>query len=83
MKSLDKILYDTFTPRTVKSDPQRKAREEAKKLAANRGFEIERLKDGGFNVWPPKDAVKDNFEGDHFARDWGEVLPMARWYAIN
>lgn len=64
-----------------KADPHRKAREEAKKLAAAHGVEIKRLKDGGFNVWPPKGfAGEDAHEGDHFAHDYSEVLEHVRAY---
>ena len=83
MTTLSKTLSGYFKPVTVRVDTQRKARNESKKLAASRGFEIERLKEGGFNVWPPKDISKDEFEGDHFANDWDEVLQKAQWYATH
>ena len=66
------------------SDPHRKAREEAKKLAAAHGIEIQRFKkdDGiGFNVYPPKGFTgEDLHEGDHYAADWQEVLEHVRAY---
>lgn len=83
MRQLNKMLTGIFKPAPVRGDPHRKAREEARMLAAARGFEIERLKGGGFNVWPPKNIKTDKFEGDHYANDWEDVLPMARWYAEN
>jgi hypothetical protein len=67
--------------RVRKSDPHRKARTEAKALAAQHGVEIEKLRDGGFNVWPPKGYEGDDpHEGDHYAIDWDEVLPKVRAY---
>jgi hypothetical protein len=80
--ALGKMLGKLFTaPATRKPDIQRKAREAAKKLAAQHDIEIERLKGGGFNVWPPKKfAGEDPHEGDHFASDWEEVLEHVRPY---
>ena len=56
-------------PNPQKSDTQRRQREEAKQLAAEHGIEIEKLREGGMNVWPPKGLADclDPFDGDHFA----------------
>lgn len=83
VKALTKALRATFSaPATRKPDSFRAAREEAKRLAAEHAIDIERMRDGGMNVWPPKGrAVDDPFEGDHFACDWGEALRMVRAYA--
>lgn len=85
MPKLDKLLFRAaFTLPTIRKDVHRKARIEAKRLAAARGFEIEKLKDGGFNVWPPKDlAGDDQFAGGHYCNDWDEVVAMARVYAAT
>lgn len=82
MNALGKVLTAAFrAPAARKPDTQRKAREEAKALAVEHGIEIERLRDGGFNVWPPKGFKGDDpHGGDHFANDWVEVLPMVRAY---
>ncbi|MFC5550169.1 hypothetical protein [Massilia aerilata] len=68
-------------PAPRKQDTQRKAREQAKALAHTHGIEIERLRDGGFNVWPPKAfAGDDPHDGDHYAADWEEALAHVRAY---
>ena len=68
-------------PATRKKDTQRTSRERANALASEHGIEIERLRGGGFNVWPPKDfAGEDVHEGDHYASDWQEALEHVRAY---
>lgn len=62
----------------------RKARDEAKRLAALHGIEIETLTGGGWNVWPPEwlpDDERDPFEGDHYANDWPGILEMVAAYS--
>lgn len=84
MKQLQARLTDLFKPpRPRVPDPQRKAREEAKRLAKAAGIEIERI-GAGMNVWPPQ-AYKqpDPWEGDHYAQDWHEALDMVRTYACE
>lgn len=80
--TLGKMVAATFkAPVPRRADPFRKARKEARALAEKHGVQIERLRGGGFNVWPPKGFVgNDPHEGDHFANDWNEVLPMVRAY---
>jgi hypothetical protein len=80
--SLSAALSRTFAaPRARAPDPHRRAREQAKPLAAQHGIEIERV-DSGFNVWPPKAfAGVDPFDGDHYAQDWGDVLARVKAYA--
>lgn len=72
------------TPAKRQADPHRKAREEATKLAAAHGIEIERFKKvdgGGFNVFPPKGFTgEDPHDGNHYAVDWQEVLEHVRAY---
>lgn len=83
MKTLSTSLGRLFKPTpTRKPDAQRKAREEAKRFAALHGIAIEALKGGGMNVWPPRSFhLQDPWEGDHYAQDWSEALPMVRTYA--
>lgn len=81
MKALGKLLAATFTaPAPKNPDTHRKAREEAKRLAALCGCEIEKC-DSGWNVWPPKNAPTDPFDGDHYGQNWTEVLALVRHYA--
>ena len=66
-----------------RQDSQRKAREEANRLADLHGISIERLRDG-INVWPPmaiSDTDRDPYDGDHFANDWSDALEMVQAYA--
>lgn len=67
-KNLGTRLGKLFhAPALRNKDPQRKAREQAKKLATTHGIEIERMREGGFNVWPPEDFKgNDVHEGDHY-----------------
>jgi hypothetical protein len=81
VKTLGKMISGVFKQAPRRLDPHRKAREEAKALAKKHGIEIERLKDGGFNVWPPKSVTIDPHEGDHFVNEWDEVLVSVRLYA--
>lgn len=85
MKTLSTSLSKLFRPTpTRRPDTQRKAREEAKRLAKAHGVGIEALKDGGMNVWPPKSfSGEDPWAGDHFAQDWREALLMVRAYAVG
>ena len=83
MTNLNRMLGRLFTPPPArKPDPHRKDRVEAKRLAAERGIEIEKLRDGGWNVWPPKALhdKDDTFNGDHYCGDWAEVYVMVRHY---
>lgn len=69
--------------KTRSKDIYRKPREKAKALAAEHGIEIEKLTDGGMNVWAP-DSLPENldpFAGDHFANDWSEACSMVEAYA--
>lgn len=86
-KPLNKMSRDIAkmfsAPKKRAPDAQRKQREEAKRLAAEFGIEIEKL-DGGFNVWPQAaiaDTDLDKFSGDHFCNDWKEVNYMVAEYA--
>lgn len=83
LKQLEQALGSVFkSPSPRKPDPQRRQREEAKQLASKHGIEIEKLREGGMNVWPPKalpDCL-DPFDGDHFAEDWTDVLSMVKDY---
>lgn len=84
MKSLRRSLGALFTPRAVRrGDPHRKAREKSTRLALQLGVEVERFREGGFNVWPPKGLADENdpFAGDHYATDWTEVLEHMQGYA--
>lgn len=81
-KKLGAMLGKLFhAPAPRKKDTQRSARERANALATEHGIEIERLRGGGFNVWPPKDfAGEDPHEGDHYASDWHEALAHVSAY---
>ena len=83
MKSLERSLSAFFTPRAERrGDPHRKSREASKRLALQLGVEVEPLREGGFNVWPPRglDDNDDPFRGDHYACDWTEVLEHLQGY---
>lgn len=84
MKQLQTRLAELFEPtRRRRPDPQRKAREEAKRLAKLAGVEIERL-GPGMNVWPPRGfELPDPWDGDHYAQDWHEALDRVRAYALE
>lgn len=84
LKVLEKTLDRIFKgPAKRKPDTQRKPREQAKALAAKHGIEIERMRDGGMNVWPPAALpdASDPYAGDHYANDWADVLGMVEGYA--
>lgn len=79
MKTLQRRLRALFrAPR--EPDIHRAARELAKRLAEAHGAEIERLRGGGFNVWPPCGLANDPYEGDHYAQDWQEVPEHVQAY---
>ena len=83
MTSLNQRLGRLFTPpATRRPDLHRTDREESKRMAKERGIEIEKLRDGGWNVWPPKDLddKDDPFHGDHYCGGWAEVFVMVRTY---
>ncbi len=83
LKQLEKTLGRVFkSPTPKKADTQSRQREEAKQLAAEHGIEIEKLREGGMNVWPPKGLADciDPFDGDHFAEDWTDALSMVKQY---
>lgn len=83
MRKLSQSLEAIFrAPRQRAVDPHRKARETAKPIIAKLGINLEKLKEGGFNVWPPKAITGevDPYEGDHYATDWSEVLEMVQDY---
>ena len=83
MNHLSQQLNRLFKPAAArKPDPYRTDRVEAKRMALERGLEIEKFKEGGFNVWPPKgmDDAADPFHGDHYCGDWAEVYVMVRTY---
>mgnify|MGYP000007546961 FL=1 len=83
LKQLEQTLGRVFKSHSPKkSDTQRRQREEAKQLASEHGIELEKLREGGMNVWPPKalpDCL-DPFDGDHFAEDWTDALSMVKQY---
>lgn len=83
MQEMQKQLSAIFRPRTVRTEPHRKARKLAKALASALSVEIERLEGGGFNVWPPAtlDESDDPYAGDHFVHDWSAVLEHVQSYA--
>ena len=82
MKQLRRSLQGLFSAaRPHAKDVHRRARERAVALAGQCGAEIERLRDSGFNVWPPAGLAADPFDGDHFAQDWAEVLDIVTTYA--
>lgn len=83
MKLLKERLNSIFKPPSArKPDAFRKSRELAKKIARIHGIEIERLRDGGFNLWPPRAFVgTDPMDGDHYSIDWLEVLKSVEVYA--
>lgn len=83
MKNLSSSLSRLFKPATARPpDTHRKAREEAKKLAKAHNVEVEQIKGGGMNVWPPRGfLLQDPWDGDHYAQDWTEALYMVRTYA--
>jgi len=80
-KSLARMLTATFRPEPARrTDPHRKHREQAKRLAKLHGVEIEQLRPG-YNVWPPRGyPYADPCEGDHYCHDWEEVLGAVRCY---
>lgn len=82
---LEKLLSRALkAPAKKKPDSYSHARRQAKALAGEHGFEIEKLDGGGFNVWAPAaiaDTPNDPYDGDHYASDWHEVLAMAKEYA--
>lgn len=83
MKALQRALTGVFRPAAARrADPHGRERTEAKRIAKGKGIEIETLRGGGFNVWPPANAAEtDPFAGDHFCTDWTEVLSMVRTYS--
>lgn len=83
MRALKKSLNNLFsTPKKRAPDNHRKAREAAKPLIQKLGIELEKFREGGFNVWPPKTLADhdDPFEGDHYANDWDDVLERVQAY---
>lgn len=83
MQILNARMAQYFKPKAApRSDPYRKSRPLAKQLAAALGVEIEAMRPG-FNVWPPRGMLDsaDEFNGDHFANDWDEVLERVQAYA--
>ena len=83
MTNLNQTLGRMSIPPPVRNpDLHRKDRIEAKRLAAERGMEIEKLRDGGWNVWPPKGMADadDPFHGDHYCNGWAEIYVMVRTY---
>jgi hypothetical protein len=85
LRQLEKTLGKMFkAPAKKKSDLYRRQREEAKRLAAIHNIEIERMGEGGMNVWAPAaiaDTEEDPFYGDHFASNWDEAVEMVKKYA--
>lgn len=84
LRQLEKALGRIFkAPTPKKPDTLRRQREEARTLAAAHDIEIEKFREGGMNVWPPKtlDDARDPFDGDHYAADWAEALSMLKQYA--
>ena len=85
LKKLERHLTKIFaSSKPKKLDSFRKEREKAKRMAAEHGIEIERLAEGGMNVWPPSqvaDTDRDPFTGDHHAEDWQVALSMVQQYA--
>lgn len=82
MHALSRALRATFRPAPARApDPQRKARELAKPLAAQHKIEIER--DGHCLIVYPPAGYKgvDPWDGNHYAEDWAEALVMIRHYA--
>lgn len=82
MNKIAKLLGAVFD--RPPPDPHRKARDAAKLLAGARGFAIERVAAGGFNVLPPKDLADsdaDPYRGDHFCSSWDAVLIRSQAYA--
>lgn len=80
MKTLQQALGQMFRPAAPKkADKHRRAREEAKRLAAECGCEIEPCKPG-FNVWPQAGLIDDPWDGDHYCQDWNDVLVMTQSY---
>lgn len=82
MHALSRALRATFRPAPARRpDPHRKAREEAKPLAAAHGIAIDR-EETSLIVWPPKGYNgTDPWAGDHACDDWAQVLVMVRHYA--
>ncbi len=82
MKSLSQQLGTLFSaPVRRRNDPFTTARIRAPQIATSCGVEIETVKGGGFNVWPPRsDRQRDPYAGDHYASDWNEVLVMVEGY---
>lgn len=80
------ILTGALTVTRGPSDPFRRERDKARRLADRYGVELERLAGGGMNVWPPRALVfgtelDDPYDGDHYAIDWEEALERVRAYA--
>jgi hypothetical protein len=83
LRKLEKAFGKLFQASPKKpSDPHRKSRTKAKLLAAEHGIEVEKLAEGGMNVWAPDwvPEAQDPFAGDHFANDWAEALSMIEQY---
>jgi hypothetical protein len=83
VRTLSKMLDAVFrAPAPSRRDPHRRARAEAKALALALGSEVEPLRDGGMNVWPPAGIGPDEdpFDGDHYAQNWTEAATMLRAY---
>jgi len=85
LQQLEMSLGKLFNaPAKKKADLYRRQREEAKRLAALHNIEIEKLVEGGMNVWAPAaiaDTEQDPFNGDHFASNWDEAVEMVKKYA--
>ena len=82
-------LADVLPAKAKKADPERGVRQEAKRLAAAHGIEIEHERDAyGTNllVWGPRwDSAFDEenidpFYDDHYAEDWSDALERVREY---
>ena len=79
---LSRMLAQTFKPAAPRrTDPHRRAREQAKRLASLVGCEIEPMSGGGMNVWAPANCASDPYDGDHYAADWSDALERVRRYA--
>ena len=82
-------LADVLPAKVKKADPERGVRQEAKRLAAAHGIEIEATRDAygsTLNVWGPRwadgtdEEAADPFYGDHYADDWSDALARVREY---
>lgn len=82
---VDKVAPAVALPIARRTDPERKAREEAKRLAAQWGVRIDKEEWGDWFVWHPgfdgDDHPADPYAGDHIVDSWTDALERVKGYA--